>query len=323
MKTVSVVTPSRLHFALIDLNGDRGRIDGSVGLSISQPQVRVYAQRASGLKIVGDVSDVLIRRAYRVFDKLQQMHDLPGAHIRIESVIPLHIGLGAGTQLTLGIARAVYALYDLDWDTRSVAHLIGRGGTSGIGVVAFDSGGFILDGGHAFPQQKVSFLPSSASEGTPLPPVLLRHDFPDWPILLVTPRCHRISGKDEIHRFRTLCPIPRSTAEHNCHIILMQLLPAMMECDLDAFGDALNRLQEIGWKRVEYEAQGPVVQKVREFLMAHGATGVALSSWGPTMAVFGEDVEELATITKQFLAGLPEGGTCMLTRANNQGARVQ
>ena len=34
-----ITTPSRLHLTLIDLNGSCGRIDGSVGITIKDPEL--------------------------------------------------------------------------------------------------------------------------------------------------------------------------------------------------------------------------------------------------------------------------------------------
>ena len=323
MKSVTVITPSRLHFALIDLGGNLGRIDGSIGLATSDPQVRITGRHATNLSVVGNAPCILKERAYQILERLQSHLGFQGAQMDLQQTIPLHIGLGAGTQLTLGVARAVYGLYDIPWNTREVAKLVGRGGTSGVGVVAFEQGGFVLDGGHAFPKQKRSFLPSAATSDVPPPPVLLRQSFPDWPFLLVTPHCRHISGQDEIHRFQTLCPLPSGPAEQNSHIILMKLLPALVEEDLASFADGLNLLQDIGWKRVEHEAQGSALHQAREFLLASGALGVALSSWGPTMAVFGDNLDALESAARQFCTDLPDGGTVIRTKANNTGASVQ
>jgi len=34
---ITVQTPSRLHFGLIDLNGELGRINGSFGVALEEP----------------------------------------------------------------------------------------------------------------------------------------------------------------------------------------------------------------------------------------------------------------------------------------------
>ncbi|MFQ6042447.1 MAG: beta-ribofuranosylaminobenzene 5'-phosphate synthase family protein [Candidatus Poribacteria bacterium] len=241
--------------------------------------------------------------------------------IEIAQSIPSHTGLGSGTQLSLGIASAISALYGLNLNIEEIALLVGRGGTSGIGVAAFRYGGFIVDGGHRFPAQKSSFLPSSASFNVAPPPVLFRRDFPDWPILIVIPHCRHISGAEEVGLFTNLCPMPETTAQQLSHLILMKLLPAVVENDLTSFGEAINRIQEIGWKRIEVDAQGAIIQKTMDFLWNNGALGVGLSSWGPALYALGEDLESLRQKTHQFLSTLPDCGTCFITKANNIGAK--
>ena len=52
MKTVVVRTPSRLHLSLIDLNGSRNRIDGSIGLAIRKPYFEFLVQPSENIEIV-------------------------------------------------------------------------------------------------------------------------------------------------------------------------------------------------------------------------------------------------------------------------------
>jgi len=51
MSRIAIRTPSRLHFSLIDLNGGLGRIDGSAGIAIAQPEFRIIAQKANSVLI--------------------------------------------------------------------------------------------------------------------------------------------------------------------------------------------------------------------------------------------------------------------------------
>ena len=39
MKRVRISTPARLHVGLVDMNGERGRIDGGVGLALEMLEV--------------------------------------------------------------------------------------------------------------------------------------------------------------------------------------------------------------------------------------------------------------------------------------------
>ncbi|MBI1926811.1 beta-ribofuranosylaminobenzene 5'-phosphate synthase, partial [Candidatus Poribacteria bacterium] len=297
-----------------------GRIDGSIGLAINKPHFQIIAEASNRTQIE---SVQYQGRAHSIVERLRAKYDFPGITLKFTSETPPHSGFGSGTQLALGIAQAVNTLYNLNLSVAELALAVGRGGTSGIGIVAYEQGGFILDGGHRFPEQKASFLPSSAAGNVPPPPLLLRHPFPDWNLLIVIPNCTHISGETEINLFKTLCPQPRAAAEQLSHIILLKLLPAIFEKDLYAFGDAINRIQTFGWKKVEIDAQGSVLQQTLDSLRNNGAIGAGVSSWGPAIFAVGEDIAALLEKTNAFLKTLPAGGTCFITQANNAGARVK
>ena len=320
MEHVTVTTPARLHFGLIDLNGALGRIDGGVGLATNDPTFELIAKPSHRIEIESCQYEA---RAAAILKRLQTKFDFPGLHVEFLSEIPAHSGFGSGTQLALGLAQAVNTLYNLKRGIPELAFAAARGGTSGIGIAAFEQGGFVLDGGHAFPDEKSSFLPSSAAGHVPPPPVLLRYPFPNWELLIASPNCKHISGKAEINPFQTLCPQSQSTAERLSHIILMKLLPAIHEENLYAFGDAINRIQTFGWKKVEIDVQRGVLQQTLDFLRDSGAIGAGVSSWGPAIFAVGENLPALHRKTEAYLDSLPNGGSCFITQANNVGARVE
>ncbi len=317
---IHITTPSRLHFSLIDLNGQLGRIDGGFGLAINEPKFEILAEPADEVL----VESINYReRATSILKKLQSTYQFPGIKLQFNSEIPTHCGFGSGTQLSLGIASAVNMLCDLNLSITELAISVGRGGTSGIGIAAFERGGFIVDGGHKYPEEKSSFLPSSAAENISPPPILLRYDFPDVPLLIVLPNCSRIYGEAELELFRTLCPQPTSVATRLSHLLLLQILPAVIEKDMLSFGKALNAIQTFGWKRVEIDAQGAELQHTVDFLKENGALGAGVSSWGPAICAISEDIVKLKQKAETFLSSLPNGGTCFVTCANNTGAAIR
>ncbi len=320
MRHVKVITPARLHFGLIDLNGALGRIDGGIGIATNDPTFEFVAKPSHRIEIE---SWQCAARARAILERLQLKHNFPGLHVEFVSEIPAHSGFGSGTQLALGLAQAVNLLYDLNLSIPELAFAVARGGTSGIGVAAFEQGGFVLDGGHSYPDRKSSFLPSSAVGNVPPPPILLRYPFPNWDLLIVSPNCTHISGKAEVNPFQSLCPQPQSTAERISHIILMKLLPAIHEENLRAFGDAINQIQTFGWKKVEIDAQRGVLQHTLDFLRDSGAIGAGVSSWGPAIFAVGENLSALHRKTEAFLDSLPNGGSCFITQPNNVGAHVK
>jgi len=173
---VVVETPSRIHLTLTDLTGNCGRVDGGVGIALDEPNILLEAERSRDLVVVGENAERARAAACTVADHF----GLGGARLSIRSGYRMHVGLGGGTQLGIAAAKALCDLYHQPATVREIAKIISRGGTSGIGTAAFESGGFIVDGGHTFGpgKDKLDFRPSSASSGVRPPPVIARHAFP-------------------------------------------------------------------------------------------------------------------------------------------------
>lgn len=310
---VKVTTPSRVHMTLIDLNGALGRVDGGIGFALRSPSIVVEVERSRSLSVKGELAERARVAARRVLEK----YSLPGAEIRVLSAYPQHVGLGSGTQLSLAVASGICRAYGIEAGVRELAAVVGRGGTSGIGVAAFEGGGFILDGGHS-KREKPEFLPSSASRAKPAP-LVMRHDFPDWDVALVLPKPgHRVSGGREVNIFQRFCPIPISQVERLSHVILIKLLPALVEQDIAAFGEAVNMLQSLGFKEVEVMLQAPNVREILA-LCQRLSYGAGLSSFGPVIYAFPKDVEEFLRVMRSR----SDVRTVWLTKANNEGARVE
>ncbi len=309
---LKITTPSRLHITLIDMNAALGRVDGSIGITLDKPSISIRAEISDNVEITGS-SEHLERMRNSAMKLLPEGS---GIDISIENDYPSHIGLGSGTQASLAAGMAVNMLYGLGLGVSELALKVGRGGTSGIGVAAFGTGGFILDGGHRFSEKK-DFLPSSASR-LPPPPVLFRKDFPDWDIVVAIPQQKGASMKNEIDIFRKECPVPLREVEGLSHVILMQLLPALVEGDIAVFGKSINSIQDTGFKKREVALQ-PVSGKLMKLLRDGGAYGAGMSSFGPTVYAFGEDAGDLKKIAEEFLGSK---GQVFITRARNEGARI-
>ena len=137
---------------------------------------------------------------------------------------PSHSGLGSGTQLSLAVGQLISDYVKHEIEVPKIASIVGRGGTSGIGVASFENGGFIIDGGHHF-DDKCEFLPSSASKAIPAP-ILARYDFPEeWKVILAIPDVkNNVSGTEEVNIFQEYCPIPLREVQQMSHLILMKMM---------------------------------------------------------------------------------------------------
>lgn len=308
---IRIKTPSRLHLTLIDLNGSIGRVDGGVGITLAEPFIEITAEKSNAVKVTGEPD--LKERMKKTCEALAPGK---GVTVKMKKAYWNHIGLGSGTQAALAAGTAISTLYDLGLNTRDIAFKAGRGGTSGIGIAAFDHGGFIVDGGHRI-AEKNGFLPSSYSKGVPPAPLLMRHPFPAWDIVLAIPPTKGAHDVYEKDMFQKLCPIPLQEVEKLSHIILMQMLPAIVESDLDTFGKALNAIQEVGFKRREIELQKGARELIDAMIDA-GAAGAGMSSFGPTVFAITDSPKKLESSIKKYM---PEC-TVIRTRAKNSGAEI-
>jgi len=318
MNMIKVVSPSRLHLTLIDLNAELGRVDGGAGITLESPGMELLAAEADNVEIVGD--SLLAGKMRIAADAL-----LPagkGIKLQINDSLPDHVGLGSGTQAALSAAAAINKIYGLGKSVRELAIAVGRGGTSGIGVAAFENGGIILDGGHKF-KDKCAFSPSATSH-VPPGPVLFRRDFPDWPIVLAIPNTKGAHDAEEVDIFKKYCPIPLAEVQEICHVILMQMLPALVEEDLESFGKAINHFQLVGFKRREVELQLRPVLDIMEYMRDNGASGSGISSFGPVVYGIVGSSGEGKRLLKEAQRMLDEslGGKTLLTKAKNRGADI-
>jgi beta-ribofuranosylaminobenzene 5'-phosphate synthase len=326
-----IKAPSRLHITLIDLNGSLGRVDGGVGLTLENPHLILSCNPGDdGVLVEFTNQDKLSpNRLHEYREKIESasckmMKFLGldgGFNFTVGETYPPHSGLGTGTQLSLAAGKLISNYCGRDIDAHTIGRIVGRGGTSGIGVAAFQDGGLIIDGGHP-KSEKSKFLPSSASRASP-PPVIARYDFPeDWKILLVIPRLEdRVSGKKEVNIFQEYCPIPLEEVQKLSHLLLMKMMPAVAEADLDAFGEAVNSIQRIGFKKIENTLQRPVIGEIMGALRSAGAAGVGMSSFGPTVyAVTDTNSKGIISAAEDALGSIDR--EIILTRAQNHGAEI-
>ena len=312
---IQVVTPSRLHITLIDLNGALGRIDGSVGLTLDYPSIKINAKRDAQLSVSGTTE--FAERIKNAASAVLTQYDINGVAIDVVQEYPNHVGLGSGTQVALAVGTAISELYDLNLSPTTIAKLTGRGGTSGIGVAAYEFGGFLVDGGH---KGKTEFLPSSASGKFGPGPIIARHDFPDWAIVLAIPNLRGASDKREIDVFQKQCPLPLNEVQELCHVILMEMLPAVVEHDIESFGRSINRVQTIGFKRRELELQ-PFCAHLVQFMRENGAIGAGMSSFGPVVYGITEGKQLLKAVEGYLNDTI--GGKVRQVKAQNTGAYVK
>lgn len=310
--------PSRLHMTLYDMNGELGRVDGGLGFSINDPSFS-FTMTSSDTTSVrsGAFDDELEPVIKDCIKEVSEAYDVdPNVNVNILEAPAAHSGFGSKTSVLLSVGQSLLKLQGQEADYRELATLLGRGGTSGAGINLIDRGGLVLDGGHST-DEKAFFAPSSASGHISPAPVLAHMPMPDWDVLLVRPQGQKMFGANELAFFKSICPIPREDVEKLARTILSQILPAVIETRLDLFSARVNEIQTNAWKRNEIALHGPDMIRVMHLIRDFGASAVGMSSFGPTLYAFGENVHEVQERIARSTTFATE--SMQITKPNNTG----
>jgi len=324
---IEVCAPSRLHFGLLSLpaqgqESPARRHFGGVGLMVREPGLRLRADPAAGWSAAGPLAERALAFAERALEAVRGagLAQPPSPqHFVIDRAAPQHAGLGTGTQLGLAVARVLTeACGQGQTPVAELAHWVGRGARSALGVHGFAKGGFLVEAG-------------KTSTGA-LSPLVARLALPeDWRIVLIFPGGPAgLHGVEEVHAFQRLLSEPAAPArtEALCRLVLLGMLPALVERDLAVFGEALyefNRLVGEAFAAVQGgTCSHPAGDTIVSFIRRQGIHGAGQSSWGPTLFAIAGDPERARNlgrrICKEF--GLPGEGV-LVTSAANEGARIR
>ena len=311
MNAVRVEAPARLHLGMLAVAGDGARRFGGLGVSVGRPAVVIEASAARELSAEGPDAERALAFARGCATALRLDG---GAHLRVVEAIPPHVGLGSGTKLALAVAQALTALEGRTDDAPVLAKAAGRAARSAVGMWTFALGGLVVEGG--------------VRRGDESPaPLLAHHSMPEeWRAVLVVPRAEPgLSGVAEEEAFGRLVPSAERSAAI-AQLVLTSLLPALVERDIEEFGAALTRIQELvgdSFAAVQGGRFHPRAGALVEALLRGGAAGAGQSSWGPAVyGVVGSEAagRELANRMEDVVGG---NGSVELVTFDNRGARVE
>jgi beta-RFAP synthase len=320
---LTIKTPSRLHFGLIDLRGDLSRAFGSIGVGIQYPNVVLTAEESDRLVVEGEQAE-----RFRAFAErfIKAVDAKIKCKITVEKTIPMHVGLGSGTQSALAVASLISRINNLKISVEETAVLTGRASISSVGIGVFKYGGFIVDAGH-----KVDRWERSKKEHESVAPIVFRHPFPkDWLfVVAVTEERRGLSGDEEKKAFDTL-PTPRKEwATDICRLVHLNLIPALIEQDIETFGKALTKIQILTGKCFEKIQEGIYASKLAEEsckkMLEAGAKAVGQSSWGPTVYALVHGLKEARKVMLSLepLLGSDLKKKVFIVAADNRGAKLK
>ena len=310
---VLVEAGARLHMGFINPTPGQGRSFGSMGVALQSPSTRIGLRTSAAPRATGPDAERALLAVHRT---AQILGVQPRAQVTVHQSIPEHTGLGSGTQLALSVGWGLARVHAHAATLHQIAAVTERGARSGIGIGAFEQGGFLLDGGRGSSDR--------------VPPVIARMPFPDrWRIILVLdPATRGLHGQQEIDAFRTLPAFPPDQVAYLAQLVLTEVLPALAEQQLDAFGAAITEIQERVGDHFA-PAQGgrfasPIVAQALEYLRGGGGAAIGQSSWGPTgfCVVPGEQQAQRLVADARRRFARSADVRFVVTRARNTGASI-
>ena len=316
---MSLIAPARLHFGFLDPTGLSGRKFASLGLVIEGYNVELEVRRSKTLIITGDALDEETTNFFGVtITRLKKKYGFnDDFKIILKEKPPRHSGFGSGTQLALALGRALLEIINLKPRTEHLSLAVNRGKRSGIGILGFDKGGFIVDGGKLTDARQ--------------PPLISRVCFPkNWKILLVMQdKTSHFYGDREIKALEGLPKITKEKSSTLCRETLLRVIPAIIDKDFDSFAKGLTNIQNL-MGEIFFNAQdgstfsSPSVGKVISNLAENFEIGSGQSSWGPTgFAIFKskDELQKALTFLKKNNL-LTDGLRFDVTCARNRGYQI-
>jgi beta-ribofuranosylaminobenzene 5'-phosphate synthase len=322
MQEVQVRTGARLHLGLLDLSAATRRVDGGIGISIEEPSTVVNVRPSQYLQV--NAPDEFLPLCHNIIKTISTLGGPTNIQFTLETTVTTHCGFGSGTQIALAAATALlHSVNILDVSLSQLVIAVRRGGTSGIGVHAFDKGGFIMDGGRAWPRQKSVLGPSSIFAFSDIPPCISHLPFPDWGICVALPKgVERVHGEEELQTFLKLMPIPIEEVEFASRVILTGILPAVADSDFEEFCTSVEELRQVGMKRRQWDLLSGIAKSWEHTFKTCGFRGISTSSWGPAILGFAPSVEEAIDMAKPLRTDASLR-FLFITRANNKGHTVE
>lgn len=364
MLLLEVRTGCRLHFGLLELAEGHPLRFGGLGLMLDQPgwHLQFSSQSIDPRATCGD-------RASSDFESDQPTvggHPVPGAstaaedevakriarvlnsasntQVHVARALPLHSGLGAGTQLAAALvagqlldqlARQPFAQQSWDesgsasaaskWqsisrtlpqlDARQLASLSGRGLRSAVGLQGFLCGGLILDEGYH-------------ATGAPRPIHTQRLTLPEaWRVVLVRPTDFTgVSGDQESQLLDNIAQAenPHRDEMHSIANKVMSDIAHSIQPDFTSVMQQLEAYMRLaGALFAEQQGglyNGPAVATAAAQASRAGLYGVGQSSWGPTVFGFCPD-EQSAQVIAEQLRQLPQQYAITIAHPTAHGAQ--
>ena len=312
----------RIHITLIGMNREGYRINGGIGFSIASPTLKMRFEPAGEIRVLdkrrqGFSKNELTRLDNHLNKVMKDEYLAVGFHCVIEDCqIHSHFGFGTSTMAYLSCIEALLIINKREYTNDDIISLSGRGGTSGIGINTYFKGGFVFDTGVTNNTVR-DLAPSSCfKSGDYLKPLIFKNIIlPGWEMGICIPPIQNKTEDEEEAFFEKNCPIGQNAVESILYESVYGISSSLLEKDFNTFCKSLDSIQKTKWKSLERNLYGDELKKVESVIRKAGAKCVGMSSLGPLLYFFGEDIDGIVNRVNADLTGCK----CYKTSFNNSG----
>jgi beta-ribofuranosylaminobenzene 5'-phosphate synthase len=286
----------RAHLTLIGFNKNGYRKYGGAGFCFTNPCFEFKAAESKDFKIEYKYSNRVTTNFERISILLNQISKQKIAHkklhFKFEGSYPQNSGFGTGTNLTLACIETLLQFNQIPYTKEELISLSGRGKTSGVGIQTYFHGSYIMDIG--VKNNDNIFLPSNNNYNKETSRAFLKAEMPDWPFIVCIPKkLSPLSITQEREFFQTKTPFKEDEVSKILYEVVFGLSASILDRDFESFCKALNTIQKTKWKNLERGNYFGEIEKIEKDIMLYGAKAIAMSSLGPSLIIFSDDVKSL------------------------------
>ncbi len=325
MNSISIKIFPRIHINLLDMSSNGYRMNGGIGFFINKPYLIVNIEPNLTIQIE-DQRSLVQHQGFpqHALKKWLEQHILEhhlkhNFKVSIHGEAPSHTGFGVSTAIRMACIEGICLLQKKQVSENQVIHQSCRGGTSGIGVHGYFTGGLVFDLGHE--QNKKELLPSRNREHNSHLPLLLKSvPMPNWEVGVLIP--HYIPTKtnaEEKAFFKKTCPIHKEQVYESVYHSLFGILASVETKDKSNFCKAIKAIQIQAWKQAERNLY-PELTLIEKKLYEFGADAVGMSSLGPMLYFFSSNITDV--VDKVGHSELKENCSVFKTDVRNQGREI-
>lgn len=304
MQVVQIKTPARIHMSLLDMSDSGYRMNGGIGFFISGLSLSTEIKFSNRIQFIDNRESktplIFPQKTFLSWldNYLINNNILQKFSVTLSGNTPSHYGFGVSTSVRMACIEGISKLLETNISHNAMIKQSRRGGTSGIGVNGYFTGGCIFDLGR---ESAKNHTPSRCGESTQHLPLLLQQlPMPDWQIgVLIPNNIQPITHQKEVDFFNHTCPIDQQSVYEASYHALFGILASVKTKNFSSFCRAVNALQTQTWKQAERSlyTEVPVFEKI---LLDAGAKAIGMSSLGPSLYFFADNIKVVLNKAKNL-----------------------